>query len=295
MDISEIFNLEFIRLMLRLSAPITLAAIGGTISERSGVINIGLEGLMLFGAFGAVAGSFFTGNPWLGLVSAAILGGIGGGIMAILCVKYRANQVVSGVGINIMAVGFTTLMINTIWGRQGMSDSVIPLPRWYIPGFGTISPLLIFTLIIVLVTWIIFYKTKIGLNLRSIGDHPKAAKASGIKVNRYRYFCVTMSGVLAGLGGAFLSLVQNNLFVSGMSAGRGFMALAANIFGGWNPLGSFLASLVFSFAQALRFNLVGLAIPDQLVQSIPYIVTLLVLVFAQKKSQAPEALGEIYE
>ncbi|MGM0421062.1 MAG: ABC transporter permease [Bacillota bacterium] len=295
MDIFAIFNLDFLRLMLRLSAPITLAAIGGTISERSGVINIGLEGLMLFGAFGAVAGSYYSGNPWIGLVSAGFLGGIGGGIMAILCVKYRANQVVSGVGINIMAAGFTTVMVNTIWGRQGMSDSVIPLPRWYIPGFGTISPLLVLTLVIVLVTWIIFYKTRIGLNLRSIGDHPQAAKASGIKVNRYRYISVTLSGVLAGLGGAFLSLVQNNLFVSGMSAGRGFMALAANIFGGWNPLGSFLASLVFSFAQALRFNLVGLDIPDQLVQSIPYIVTLLVLVFAQQKSRAPEALGEVYE
>ncbi|MFW6029137.1 MAG: ABC transporter permease [Halanaerobiales bacterium] len=295
MDIFEVFNLEFIRLMLRLAAPITLAAIGGTISERSGVINIGLEGLMLLGAFGAVAGSFFTGNPWFGLVTAAIIGGFGGGIMAILCVKYRANQVVSGVGINIMAAGFTTVMINTIWGRQGMSNSVTALPKWNIPGFGTVSPLLILTLIIVLVSWVIFYKTNIGLNLRSIGDHPKAAKASGIKIDLYRYFCVTMSGVLAGLGGAFLSIVQNNLFVSGMTAGRGFMALAANIFGGWNPLGSFLASLVFSFAQVLRFNLVELAMPDQLVQSVPYIITLFVLVFAQKKSQAPEALGEIYE
>jgi simple sugar transport system permease protein len=139
------------------------------------------------------------------------------------------------------------------------------------------------------------YKTKTGLRLRAIGDNPRAAGTAGIAVKRYRYAFVILSGMLAALGGSYLSIVQNSLFVQDMVAGRGFMALAANIFGGWNPLGSFIASLVFAFAQAVRFNLGGLGVPDQFIQMMPYVFTLIILIAFRRKTRAPEALGEIYE
>lgn len=290
---------------IRLAIPITLAAIGGTFSERSGVINIGLEGMMLMGAFAGVAGTHFTGNPWLGVLTALLIGVIVGGIHALLSVKYKANQVVSGVGINVLAMGFTTVMVQAIWGKEGMSGQVASLQNITIPALDKIpfigglftdqSPYIYITFLIVFVSWYLMYKTKIGLRLRAIGDHPEAAKTAGISIKKYRYFFVTLSGMLAGLGGAYLSLVQNNLFVQNMTAGRGYMALAANIFGGWNPLGSFIASLVFAFAQAIRFNMIGVDIPDQFIQIIPYLVTLMVLVGVGRKTRAPEALGEIYD
>lgn len=305
MEIFNVLNFDLIPLTLRLAVPITLAAIGGTLSERSGIINIGLEGMMLMGAFGAVYGSFLTGSPGFGVIFACLAGLIIGSIHAVLTIKYKANQVVTGVGINILAMGFTTTMIKVIWGKKGMSGEVnnlsnisipilkdIPLIDWL---FTDQSPLTYFMLIVVILSWYILFKTNIGLNLRAIGDHPRAARISGINVTKYRYVCVILSGLLAGLGGAFLSLVQNSLFVQNMTAGRGYMALAANIFGGWNPLGSFVASLIFSFAQAIRFNMIGYNIPDQFIQSLPYILTLAVSVSAGIKTRAPEALGEIDE
>lgn len=299
----DIISWSLVPITIRLAIPITLAAIGGTFSERSGVINIGLEGMMLMGAFAGIAGTHFTGNPWLGVLTALLIGGIVGGIHALLSIKYKASQVVSGVGINILAMGFTTVMLQAIWGKEGMSGQVASLQNITIPALDKIpfigglftgqSPYLYITFLIVFVSWYLMYKTKIGLRLRAIGDHPEAAKTAGISIKKYRYFFVTLSGMLAGLGGAYLSLVQNNLFVQNMTAGRGYMALAANIFGGWNPLGSFIASLVFAFAQAIRFNMIGVDIPAQFVQIIPYFVTLLVLVSVGRKTRAPEALGEI--
>ncbi len=305
MEIFNIINFNLIPLTLRLAVPIALAAVGGTFSERSGIINIGLEGMMLTGAFGAVYGSHITNSPWMGVLFACIAGIIVGSIHAVLTIKYKAHQVVTGVGINILAMGFTTTMINVIWDKEGMTGEVqnlvnisipilkdIPLISWL---FTKQSPLTYFMLIVVFLGWYVLFKTNIGLNLRAIGDHPRAARISGINVTIYRYVCVILSGFLAGLGGAFLSLVQNSLFVQNMTAGRGYMALAANIFGGWNPLGSFVASLIFSFAQAIRFNMIGYSIPDQFIQSIPYILTLTVLVATARKTRAPEALGEIDE
>ncbi len=301
--IETIFSLSFLSLVIRLAIPITLGAVGGTFSERSGVINLGIEGMMLFGAFGAVLGTHLTSNPWMGVLSAMLIGGLVGILHAYLSVKLKANQVVCGVGINMIASGFTTVMVKAVWGKEGMSGNVESIKNFNIPGlsqipvlgalFSDLSPFVPITLFIVFAGWYFLYQTKLGLRLRSIGDYPKAAETAGIRVNRYRYIFVTLSGALAGLGGAYLSIVQNNLFVRDMVAGRGFMALTANIFGGWNPLGSFVASLVFAAAQALRLNLSGYQILDSLIQMIPYAVTLLVLILAGRKTKAPAALGEV--
>jgi simple sugar transport system permease protein len=258
---------------------------------------------MLIGALGGVLGSYATGEPWLGVLFAILIGALVGFVYAVLCVKFKADQVVCGVGLNMLAMGFTTVMVHAIWDRDGMSGTVAQLENITIPYikdipvlgrlFDNQSPFLYLTLLIVAVSWYIMYKNKLGLRLRSIGDHPQAAETVGINVTRYRYTSITICGILAGMAGAYLSIVQNNLFVQDMVAGRGFMAIAANIFGGWNPLGSLVASLVFAFAQALRLNLADLNIPDQFIQMLPYILTLIVLIGVAKKAKGPEALGKI--
>ncbi len=256
---------------------------------------------MLVGAFGGVLGSYLTGNAWMGVLFALIFGGAIGLVHAVVCIRYKGNQVVSGVGINIVASGLTTVLLRYIWKTQGISAQVTPLDRISIPLLKDIpylgdlfhdqSPLLYLMLLVVIGTWFIMYRTRPGLRLRALGDHPRAVRTAGISVARYRYVCVILSGMLAGLGGAYLSIAQNNVFVKDMSAGRGFIALAANIFGGWNPAGSFGASMIFAFSQAVRLNLLGIQIPVQFVQMLPYVVTLVVLVAVGRKSRAPESLG----
>lgn len=303
--LAHILTWSLIPLTLRLAIPIALGAIGGTFSERSGVMNLGLEGMMLMGAFGGVLGAQLTGSPWMGVFFALLIGAITGGIFAILAIRFKANQTVCGVGINILASGFTTVMVKQVWGKEGMSGQINHLDNITIPGLSNIplirgaftdqSPYLYFTILVVILSWVIMYKSKIGLRLRAIGDNPRAAGTAGIPVKKYRYAFVIISGMLAALGGSYLSIVQNSLFVQDMVAGRGYMALAANIFGGWNPLGSFVASMLFAFAQALRFNLGGFGVPDQFIQMMPYLFTLIILIVFRRRTRAPEALGEVYE
>lgn len=301
--LSSIFSFEMILSTLRLAIPIGLAAVGTSICERAGIINLGTEGMMLFGALSGAVGSYITGNAWLGVLFAVIVGGLTGLIHALLCIKFHANQSVSGVGINMVASGLTIVIMKAIWNSDGMSGNVAQVKSVTIPVLKDIpvigalfyeqSPFLFLTLLIVFLAWYGMYKTSYGLRLRAIGDHPKAALSVGICINRYRYIAVILSGMLAGLGGAYLSVVQNNLFVREMVAGRGFLAIAANIFGGWNPVGAFLSSLLFAFAQALRLNLSEFKIPDQFIQMLPYLITLIVLVIVGQRAKAPEAVGDI--
>lgn len=290
---------------LRISPPIVLASIGGAYSERTGIINIGLEGMILMGAFAGAAGSYFLGNPWLGVLCAVLAGGMLGLLHAVLCIRFKANQVVSGVGVNILSLGLTTLLLQVIWGNRGASDTVpgidplqIPIIK-DIPVIGEIigkqNPLVYIMLIIVFFAWLIMFRTPIGLRIRAVGEHPEAADTVGIHVHRIQYMCVTVSGMLSGLGGAYLSLGWLNLFSQNMSAGRGFIALAANIFGKWNPAGTFGASLLFSFTDALQIKLQGVGIPIQFIQMIPYILTILVLASAVKRAVPPAAIGKHYE
>lgn len=298
----QLFTMNMLFSTLRMAIPLTLASIGGVICERSGIVNLGIEGMMLIGAFGAVAGTHMTGSPWLGVVVAMLAGGLVGLLHAVLCIRFRTNQSVSGVGINIFASGFTIVMCRAIWSNDGISGAVEQIPSVTVPGLSSIpvigsffsgqSPYLYVTIIIVAFAWFVMYRTNVGLRLLTIGDHPKAAATAGINVTKYRYISVVICGMLCGLAGSFLSIVQSNLFVKDMVAGRGYMALAATIFGGWNPLGSFLASLLFAFAQAIRIN-IHLEIPEQFLQMLPYLLTMLVLIGVGRRVKGPKAAGDI--
>lgn len=300
--LKDIFSMAMLLSTIRMAIPLIFGAIGGTVCERSGIVNLGIEGMMLTGAFGAVAGTYATGNPWLGVLTAILLGGLLGLVHAVLCVKFRTNQSVSGIGINIFAGGLTVVLTRAIWDTDGLSGKVERLPSFSIPGLKEIpvigrlfenqSPYIVFAILAVAIAWFVFYRTKVGLRLRAIGDHPQAAASVGIHVSGYRYAAVIICGMLCGLGGGYLSIVQNTMFVQNMTAGRGYMALAAMIFGGWNPVGAAIGCLIFSFAQAIRIQ-VDIAVPDQILQMLPYLITLLVLICAGRNRRGPEAAGEI--
>lgn len=296
---------HFIALTLQLSVPIVLGALCGTIAERGGIILLGVEGIMLIGAFAGAAGSFATGSAAAGVLLSVALGGVIGWIYALFCLRWKAHQSVVGVGVNLFASGVTAVMLKLIWQAEGMSDSVASIPNITIPGLAAIpvigalfqdqSPYLYVMFLIVAGVWIVFYKTKFGLRYRAIGDQPYAAQTSGVPVNRYRYIAMIAAGAIAGLAGSYLSISQNNLFVTDMTAGRGFMGLAANIFGGWQPIGSLGAGMIFAVAQAARFYLTDLSIPSQFVQMLPYAVTLVILLFIGKRVKGPEALGKLVD
>lgn len=296
---------NFLALMLQLSVPIVLGALCGTIAERGGIILLGVEGLMLIGAFAGVAGSFFTGSAFAGVIASILAGAVIGWLYALFCLKWKAQQSVVGVGINLFASGITAVMLKAIWHTEGMSDPVEAVSNLTVPGLSKLpvlgalfqdqSPYLYVMFLIVAGVWILFYRTKYGLRYRAIGDQPYAVQTAGVPVNRYRYIAMMAAGAIAGLAGSYLSLAQNNLFVTDMVAGRGFMGLAANIFGGWQPLGSLGAGMVFAVAQAARFYLTDLEIPSQIVQMLPYVITLLILLVVGKKVKGPEALGKLVD
>lgn len=304
--LAAIFSINTLAAMIRMATPIALAAMGGTFSERSGVINIGLEGMILTGAFAGVAGSYYTGNPWVGVLFAVIFGSLVAGIFAVFTVKFKANHVVAGVGLNIFALGLTTWLMQVLWGGRGVSPNVNGLPRVSIPVLDKVpvvnklitnqSPLVYIMFALIIGGWFLLFKTPLGLRIRMTGERPEAADTLGINVSRVKYFSVILSGALSGLGGAYLSLGYLNMFSRNMSAGRGYMALAANIFGQWNPLGGLGASFLFSFSEAvqLRLQSINLNIANELIQMIPYAITIIVLAGAVIKSRPPEALGEHY-
>jgi len=302
-----IFNINTFSAAIRISVPLVFAAIGGVFSERAGVINLGLEGMLLAGAFAGVLGSYLTGNPYLGVLLAMIVGALTAWVLGIFTLKFEANHVVCGVGLNILLLGITTWLMQIIWGSRGTSDNVIGLKEITIPGlasvpilgklFGSHNILVYLMFIVVAFSWIVLYKTPFGLRLRMVGEHPKAADTLGIKIRKIQYTSLIYSGMLCGLGGAYLSLGQLNWFSMNMSAGRGYMALAANIFGNWNPLGAFGASYLFAFTDAMqmRMQALNLPIPSEIIQMIPYVLTILVLAGAMIKSRGPAALGKHYK
>ncbi|MDE5716262.1 MAG: ABC transporter permease [Lachnospiraceae bacterium] len=296
---------NFLVLVLQLSVPIVLGALCGTIAERGGIILLGVEGMMLVGAFAGVAGSYFTGSALAGVLLSVITGALIGLLYALFCLKWKAHQSVVGVGINLFASGMTAVLLKAVWHTEGMSDPVAAIPNVTLPVLSGIpvlgaffknqSPYLYLMLGIVASVWILFYRTKYGLRYRAIGDQPYAVQTAGVPVNRYRYTAMMAAGAIAGLAGSYLSLSQNNLFVTDMTAGRGFMGLAANIFGGWQPLGSLGAGMIFAVAQAARFYLTELSIPSQIVQMLPYVITLLILLVVGKRVKGPEALGKLVD
>jgi simple sugar transport system permease protein len=305
--LSVIFSVNTFVAAIRISTPIALAAMGGAFSERAGIINIGLEGMILFGAFAGVLGSFFSGSPWFGVLLSILFGGLLGYLFALFTIKYRADHVVTGVALNIFSLGATTWLMQVFWGSRGSSPNVNGLGVISIPIiegipilgrlFGTHSPLVYLMFILVFAGWILLFKTPLGLRIRIIGEHPEAADTLGIRIKNIQYFCVILSGILAGLGGAYLSIGHLNSFSMNMSAGRGYMALAANIFGKWNPLGGFLASYLFAYTDAAQMRLQGLniGVANELIRMFPYILTILVLAGAVIRSRPPASLGKHYE
>jgi simple sugar transport system permease protein len=287
-NIFDVITIGLFTASIRMATPILYAALGGTFSERVGIVNIGLEGVMLTSAFTGVTVSYFTGNPWLGVLSSVVVGGLLGFFHAILTVKFVGNQIVSGTGINILALGFTAYMSQIIWGSRGASESVnsikdISIPILVdVPIIGEIlgehSPLVYLMPVITIISYIVLFKTPLGLRIRAVGEHPVAAETAGINVNRIKYIGVIVSGMLTGIGGAFLSLSHLNFFTHGMTGGRGFIAMAAMIFGKWMPFGVFAASLLFGFADALQIRLQSLGIlPPQIILMIPYLLTVAIL------------------
>lgn len=270
---------------LRMSTPISFAAFGGMVSERVGVMNIGLEGIMIFGTFVSAYVSYVTGNPWLALLATVIAGAILGLLHAFLCLSLRGIQIVSGFGINILAFGMAPLMSAIIWGSRGSSELVTGLPSLSSLGLRDIpvltyveSPLFLVMISIAIVLHILLYKTKIGLRIRAVGAHPKAAATAGINVRFIQYVCVMLSGVLASLGGAYLVLSVAYHYSTGMTGGRGFMGLVAMILGKWKPFYILGASILLGFGDALQISLQGTGVPVQIIQTIPYLLTIAVLI-----------------
>lgn len=300
-----VFHINTLTAAVRLAAPIALAAMGAVISERAGVINLALEGKMLAGAFCAVYATYLTGSPWVGLLAALAAGAVLGGLLGLLAIRFRANQVVVGIGINILMLGLTTWMLQVIWHIRGSSPGVTPLPRWSVPVLHELpllsaftqshSPLVYLALLAPPALWIGLYRSPWGLRVRMIGEHPEAALTLGMNVARIQYACTAVAGMLAALGGAQLSLGHVSWFSNDMTAGRGYMALAANILGQWNPVGAAAAAILFALTDAvqLRIQTLQVALPSELVQMLPYLLTLLVVAGVGRRSRPPSALGRL--
>jgi simple sugar transport system permease protein len=304
----NIINLSLLPSMMRLSTPLILAAIGGLFSERSGVINIALEGIMLAGAFTAAAITALIHDPWLGLAGAAAAGLLVALIHAIASIDFKANQVVVGTAINILFLGVPALVSRALFESTGSTPQLkreFTLPDWNIPLVDKVpvlgqllsghKPLVYFALAMVPISYYMLFKTRFGLRLRAVGENPEAADTAGISVTGMRYAGVLISGLLAGLGGAYLSIGQNSLFTRNMTAGRGFIALAALILGKWHPVGAFLACLLFGLADATAIRMQGVVrVPVEFIQIIPYVLTMVVLAGFIGRAVPPRAIGVPY-
>jgi simple sugar transport system permease protein len=286
--ISEIFSST-----LRVSTPLIFAAMGGLFSERAGVINIALEGLMLVGAFGAAVGTLVTHSPWLGSVC-----GLGAGVALValygFCViRLRANQIVAGTAINMLALGITPFLCKILYDVTGSTPAIPIAERFRSAPLYLVWPM-------VALVYLGFKHTPAGLWLGFAGEHPEALNAAGVRVNLVRWAALLLGGAMAGLGGACLSIFLASSFSRNMTAGRGFMALAALIFGKWKPVPTALACLLFGFTEAVQIPLQrvvisdGKPIPVQLIQILPYLATMLVLAGFIGESKPPKALGTIF-
>jgi simple sugar transport system permease protein len=319
---SSVGNLEIvftwstlIASMLVFATPLIYGSLGGIFSERSGVVNIGLEGMMLMGAFWGIWGADKTGNWVTGVLIGMAAGGLLGLLHAIFSVHLRADQIIGGVAINLLAIGITGYAFVQLYGTENIPAGVSEIPRLQmrflerIPpdslgdflygAFGRLSVMIWVGLLFVIIAHVVMFKTPLGLRLRSVGEHPRAADTVGISVYGMRYFGVTLSGVLAGAGGAFLSVGVISGFNENMTAGRGFIALAAVIAGNWRPFGSLFFACLFGFSTALAFRLGdayrdSVAGLDVLAQMLPYVLTLIIVAGVIGKSAPPASVGKPY-
>jgi len=302
----SLLTYEFFHAIIRMATPIALTAVGEVCNERSGVLNIGIEGMMLIGAFFAVVGSAYSQNAFVGVLTAMLAGLLTALIYGVIVITLKANQIVAGFAINIAALGITSFLYRVIFGIHGLPVQVPGVNPWNVPLLNKIpivGPLLFqnnsivyFAYLLIPIVFFVLYKTTIGLRIRSVGENPRAADMVGINVNFWRYITTLLNGILCGVAGAALSLANVNTFVDNITAGRGFIALAAVIFGRWNPVGATLAALLFGAAQALalRFQAFGIGIPTQFLLMSPYVLSLIGIIVFRGSGSNPAALTNPY-
>ncbi len=292
---------------IRLATPYLFASIGEMFGQRSGVYNLGVEGIMLMGAFAAFYVTFTTGNPWLGLLAAIVVGAIMGLAMAVISVTLQAEQGISGIGVYLFGLGMSDLLfqrtLGTVETVRGFQPVKIPV-LGDLPFVGPIlfqqSMMVYIAYLLVPIAWYVMYRTTLGLKIRAVGENPAAADALGVSVTRTRYATVTLGGVLAGVAGASLSIALLNVFQQNLTSGIGFIAVALVYFGGWRPYGVLFGALLFSMVNALQLWIQALNIPipgdaSELLIMMPYVLTILVLIVAAGRMRKPAALGVPYE
>lgn len=285
------------------STPMVFGALGGVLSERSGVVNIGIEGMMTFGAFAGAAAGYYSGNPWIGVLCAAAAGGILALLHAMAAISCQADQTISGVAINLLGPALAVFFCRLAFDGATMSYPVEnKLPKMMGSGVEgmmanlNVDVMVLVALLFAVAMWFVLYRTKWGLRVLAVGENPAAADTLGINVYKTRYACVILSGILAGIGGATVTLGIVAQFTQTSIAGQGFIALAAVIFGKWKPLGAYKACLIFGFSQALTVVLGGgaLAVPTEILAMLPYVLTIIILILFIGKSVAPKADGVPY-
>ncbi|HQF70832.1 MAG TPA: ABC transporter permease [Promineifilum sp.] len=292
---------------IRLATPYLFASIGEMFGQRSGVYNLGVEGIMLMGAFAAFYVALTTGNLWLGLLAAIVVGGLMGVAMAVISVTFQAEQGISGIGVYLFGLGMSELlfkkMLGTVETVSGFRPLAIPVLS-KLPIVGPIlfqqSAMVYLAYLLVPVAWFVLYRTTFGLKIRAVGENPAAADSLGVSVKRTRYMTVTLGGALAGVAGASLSIALLNVFQQNLTSGIGFIAVALVYFGGWRPYGVLFGALLFSMVNALQLWIQALNIPipfdaSELLIMMPYVLTILVLMFSAGRVRKPSALGAIYE
>lgn len=290
---------------IRMGIPIAITTAGACLSEKSGILNIGLEGIMAMGAFVAVVGSYLTGNPWVGVFFAMVVGGLIAAIHGFVTIVCGGGHGVSSQSLVLLATGLCSVGLQVVFNQMGLSATVnnistteilrgIPLAGKYL---AELSPIVYIAVLLLLGIHYLLYKTPMGLRIIACGENPKAAETAGVNVNALRFVAVIISGIIGGLGGAFLSVGSMNLFQEGMVAGRGYLAVGAVIMGKWTPVGGFVAAMCFGFFDAVQMYLQILPqspIPPQFVQMIPYVASLIVLTMTVKNATGPAASGKSY-
>jgi len=294
---------------MQMATPLVLAGIGGMFSERGGVVNIGLEGMMLMGAFAGAAVAWYLKDAFLGVLAACAAGGLLAAVHGVICVKFKGNHIVSGTGVILFGVGFSTIMLELVWHQKGKGDHIVNtipdiiIPQiqnvpFFGPAFSAISPVVIFMFIVTAISWYVLYRTPFGLRLRAAGEDPSTLDSAGASVEWTRVIGVIISGCLAGLGGAYLSIGFGSAFAKEMTNGRGFIALAAMIFGNWTPTGILGAGLFFGFLDGLNY-FIQIYFPALLpfsnfIAMLPYVLVVVALGLI-RKSVPPKADGIPYE
>jgi len=291
-----LFTFAFLIQIARISIPYALPALGATFSERGGIVNIALEGILLVSAFATTAAAFATGSPAFGILCGVCAGILTALLHGVICVTFKADQIVSGIAVNLFAVGITKFSCQLLFNSSSNSARIAGTEQWgFFAGVPVLkNPFIILTAFLVAVSHILLFRTKFGLRLRAVGEHPEAAESLGVNVGRLRYAGLMLCGGLTGLAGAWLAIDQHS-FTDGMSAGRGFIALAAMIIGKWTPVGALCAALLFGCAESLTIHLEAASRYLQLIQMTPYLLTMIVLAGFIGRSTPPASVGIPYE